>query len=86
MHSNGKLRKRLPSSALRTSLMRLVLCCVGSIVGIFLIIYNSSQGAFRSNGTALGVASVTAAGHLISLGQEDGGTLTIDRSRFHKTF
>ena len=84
MHGNGKLRKRLPSSALRTSLIRLVACCVGSIVGIFLIVHNS-QSAYRSNGTALGVASVTAAEHLITLGQEDGGTLSIDRTRFHKT-
>jgi predicted SAM-dependent methyltransferase len=83
-NANGK-NKRSPNAALRASLTKLLVCCIGSIVGLFCIFrYRTSQ--LSSNGTALGVASVSAASELLALGNLPvSSDKLIDRDRFQQT-
>ena len=67
MQGNGSKKRRNGSSSLRYQFIRLITCCIGSIICLFLI-FRYMGRRLTSNGSALGIASLSAANDLVTLG------------------
>ena len=76
-------KKRRPGSSLRYQLVRLVVCCVGSVICLFMF-FRYMGRRLSSNGTAVGMASLTAASDLMVLGTSPRKD-EMDESRVQQT-
>jgi SAM-dependent methyltransferase len=83
MQANGSKKRRNASSSLRYQLIRLVICCVGSIICLFLI-FRYMGRRIASNGSAVGIASMSAANDLLALGTASSSK-KLDNARVKQT-